>query len=335
MSPPLHLVRFGIDAQKLYAFARRSRAAAAGDFDDGYAVHALLAALFDHGAAEDARVAPTPFRVLEPTHRTLDVLGYAGLDHHALANRAAAFADPLAWGVCDLEGMASKPMPSTFEAGTRLGFSVRVCPVRRIAKRGPMTSNRAEVDAFLAQSWEVGDRNVPLDRGEVYRAWLAEELAKEGAATLVEASLGSFQLGRLHRRTHGDNRKGHRTQRPDVTFDGVLQVGDPAAFMRRLARGVGRHRAFGFGMLLLRPAGRGRWVPTARAGRRKKRRRRRAAASCAAASGSRRRGFPSRTGTGCSGSRAASSTSTRARCGSAAQASWISIRATMPSRTSS
>jgi len=252
MSPPLHLVRLGLDAQKLYAFARRSRAAAR-EFDDGYAIHALFAALFDHHAPEDARVAPKPFHVVDPEHRTLSVLGYSALDHHALSERARTFADPLAWGVCDLDGMASKPMPSAFEAGMRLGFAVRVCPIRRVAKRGPMLRERAEVDAFLAKSWEVGP-DVRLERQDVYRAWLDEELGKAGADKVLDATMTSFKLGRLHRRTQGEERKGHRTARPDVTFEGVLEVGDPAAFAGRLARGVGRHRAFGFGMLLLRPA---------------------------------------------------------------------------------
>ncbi len=252
MSAALHLIRLGIDAQKLYAFARRS-GAASRDFDDGYAVHAFLAALFDHGAAEDARVAPKPFHIVDPSHRNLQVLGYAALDHRALAERAKTFADPFAWDACDLDAMVSKPMPSLFEPGARLGFAVRACPIRRITKRGPMTRDRAEVDAFLARSWEVGP-DVPLDRGEVYRAWLEEELTKEGAAKLVESSLSSFRLGRFNRRTHQDERKGHRTDRPDASFEGVLEVADPVAFSRRLARGVGRHRAFGFGMLRLRPA---------------------------------------------------------------------------------
>ena len=77
MTAPVHLVRLGIDAQKLYGFARRSLAAGARDFDEGYAVHALFAALFDHGAAADARVAPKPFCVNGAGTRQLDVLGYA------------------------------------------------------------------------------------------------------------------------------------------------------------------------------------------------------------------------------------------------------------------
>jgi CRISPR system Cascade subunit CasE len=252
MSAPLFLVRCTIDAQRLFAFARRSRAAAR-DYDVGYAVHALLAALFDHGAPSDACVAPRPFHILDEERRMLDVLGYAAVDHVVLSQRARTFADPVAWGACDLDGMTSKPMPAAMTSGTRLGFLVRACPTRRIAKRGPMTSDRAEVDAFLAKSWEVGP-DVELDRSEVYRAWLQEELAKEGAARLIEGSCAKFQLGRFLRRTQGDGRKGRITGGPDVTFEGVLEVADPVAWSRRLARGVGRHRAFGFGMVLLRPA---------------------------------------------------------------------------------
>lgn len=253
MSPSsIHLVRLAVDARKLYTFAHRSRATSR-EYDVGYALHALLAALFDHGAAEDARVAPRPFHIINPAATKLDVLGYAEIDAHALADRAKTIADPVAWGVCDLDDMVSKPMPSAFEAGKRLGFSVRVCPTRRIAKRGPMVRDRAEVDAFLAKSWEVGPE-VPLERQDVYRAWLDEELAKEGAAKVLDASLTNFQIGRFHRRTQGEGRKGHRTERPDATFEGELEIGDGGAFVRRLARGVGRHRSFGFGMLLLRPA---------------------------------------------------------------------------------
>jgi CRISPR system Cascade subunit CasE len=36
---------------------------------------------------------------------------------------------------------------------------------------------------------------------------------------------------------------------PDASFTGVLTVRDPEAFGRLLARGIGRHRKFGFGML--------------------------------------------------------------------------------------
>ena len=37
---------------------------------------------------------------------------------------------------------------------------------------------------------------------------------------------------------------------------GALTVTDPDAFAALLARGVGRHRAYGYGMILLRPPNR-------------------------------------------------------------------------------
>ncbi|WP_083761830.1 type I-E CRISPR-associated protein Cas6/Cse3/CasE [Alkalilimnicola ehrlichii MLHE-1] len=45
-----------------------------------------------------------------------------------------------------------------------------------------------------------------------------------------------------------------RLVRPDALVTGRLTVRDPDTFATLVARGVGRHRAFGFGMLLLRPA---------------------------------------------------------------------------------
>lgn len=250
MSTPVHLVRMSIDAQKLHGFARSSRATARAP-DAGYATHALLAALFDHGASPESRVAPKPFHVVDPSQRWFDVLGYSSLDHNALRDRAKAFADPLAWGVCDLEKLVSKPMPGAFEAGTRLGFSVRACPVRRIAKRGPMTSARAEVDVFLEQAWAAPDK--ALNREEIYVDWLKGQLTSGGAVQVHAARVTQLQLGRFLRRTQGDERHGHTSGRPDVTFAGTLEVVDPLAFSHLLARGVGRHRSFGFGMLLLCP----------------------------------------------------------------------------------
>ena len=48
-------------------------------------------------------------------------------------------------------------------------------------------------------------------------------------------------------------RPAQRVTGPDALFSGELTVHDPEGFAALIARGVGRHRAFGFGMLLLRP----------------------------------------------------------------------------------
>ena len=63
-----------------------------------------------------------------------------------------------------------------------------------------------------------------------------------------------FHLETLLRRTQGERRTARpRLRKPDVTMQGALTVRDPPQFDALLRRGVGRHRAFGFGMLLLRP----------------------------------------------------------------------------------
>lgn len=247
----LHLIKAGVDARRLYAFAKHARLPAR-DFDQGYAVHALFSALFDHGVDASEHVAPKPFFVHD-RGRVLEVLGYTSASGTELHERLRFFSDPRAHELGALVELASRPVPEPFVEGMRLGFSTRVCPVRRVAKRGRQQSERAEVDAFLARAWEVGD-GVVLEREEVYRGWLREELEKDGVASLVDAAMTGFTLMRSYRRTWGESRSGARVAHPDVRFEGTLEVKDGAKFRQRLARGLGRHRAFGFGMLLLRPA---------------------------------------------------------------------------------
>ena len=59
----------------------------------------------------------------------------------------------------------------------------------------------------------------------------------------------SFRRTRALRKRHARYSEG-----PDVVMRGVLTVTDPDAFSNLLAHGIGRHRAYGYGMLLLRPA---------------------------------------------------------------------------------
>jgi len=70
-------------------------------------------------------------------------------------------------------------------------------------------------------------------------------------------SIVGFRRVKVFRRDRG---KGHSNKRgiekPDVIFSGELVIRRPIEFGDLLKRGVGRHRAFGFGMLLLRPPGR-------------------------------------------------------------------------------
>jgi CRISPR system Cascade subunit CasE len=214
----------------------------AGKADDlGYVWHALLAAAF-------GPLAPKPFALVEHRHRPPALLGYGGHDAAALREQAALFALPDAAASLGVDGLASKAMPERFREGQRLGFSIRVRPVVR-TDRGNDRSAVRERDAYLhaidgrpAEAWP--------NRGTVYQEWLAAHLLR-GGVTLEVLSLEAVRRADVLRR--GRDRELRSSNGPDVTGLGVLQVNDPTLFAALLARGVGRHRAFGFGMLLLRP----------------------------------------------------------------------------------
>ncbi len=206
------------------------------DADLGYVLHAALAAAF-------GPMAPKPFALLHPPRREASILGYTTHAGAALRDQAAAFAEPEVYAMLGLDRIADKPMPDRFATGQRLGFGIRGRPVVRSDRDG----NRDRViekDVFL--------QSPPgSDRGGVYADWLARQLTA-GGARVLRVTLDSYRRTRVQRR--GSDRSLHLSEGPDANFSGMLEVTDADAFAHLLARGVGRHRAFGFGMLLLRPS---------------------------------------------------------------------------------
>jgi CRISPR system Cascade subunit CasE len=136
-----------------------------------------------------------------------------------------------------------------------LGFETRIRPVRRLIKPCGKFPKGAEIDAFLVEGLRRFPDGPPdeeterLRREKVYEQWLSERLG--GAADLEAARLSSFVR-------HRAARNGRAIEGPDAVVQGDLVIRDPALFAQRLAKGVGRHTAYGFGMLLIRPPGRAR-----------------------------------------------------------------------------
>jgi CRISPR system Cascade subunit CasE len=93
-------------------------------------------------------------------------------------------------------------------------------------------------------------------REALYLEWLSRAFGRDSAASLEAARLAGYRsIHVLRRPLRGAARSVALIEGPDATLEGSLRVGDPAAFAAMLARGVGRHAAFGFGMLLLAPPG--------------------------------------------------------------------------------
>jgi len=239
---PLHMLRAEFEQPALMRFADRTglnlRIA-----DGGYVLHAALRALFGDAA-------PSSFVVRDGRARRLTLFGYASCDHRELIDRARAMADPLAVAAIDLGSICSKPMPSEWRSGALYRFETRVCPVVRISGRMGGEKPR-EVDAFIHRCLRVGPDTF-VDRHEIYRQWLEREIGRGGAARMRDAQVARYQRQRLARsdRSGGEARL-RSCERPDATLKGAVEVASPEGFAALLRRGLGRHRAFGFGMLLL------------------------------------------------------------------------------------
>lgn len=276
----LHLHAFQPDLGRLMRLAARERLLPSGD-DPGYAVHAVLAATFGD-------LAPAPWALLQsnegggPRGR---LLAYSPHPLDTLLAHAGAFADPTFAAPLELPQAATKPMPASFASGTRLGFRVRLRPVSRTGKPlagHPSAAERGargqERDVYLARvaaaeralvmtgsapNAEPFEASAPVpSRAECYLEWLDGRLRSAGAELATvggvagrwAAQVDAFRFTRLFAR----DRSGPRTRAasadgPDALVTGTLVVTDSAAFGGGLARGIGRHRAFGFGMLLLTP----------------------------------------------------------------------------------
>lgn len=246
----LHLVRLPVHLNALATFAVANRAS---DDDGGYALHLALRRRFGEAG-------PQPFRLFADGPAVPHLLGYA-VDAAALDEAGALPATDAMLDAVFPAPAQLRSMPAQWRHGARYGFEVRVRPVVRFggrvraarAERAGAWQNRAgEVDAFVAACERAGE-GVPVDREAVYRDWLIARLAP--AAEVEAADLRLVRRVRTRRSTHGRPGSG-QVEGPEAVIAGTLIVSDPDGFARILERGVGRHVAFGFGMLLLSPPGR-------------------------------------------------------------------------------
>ena len=252
---PLYMIRADLDVKAFHRWAGSKGLIARNTFDPGYALHHLLVQSFG------CDLAPKPFRVLIPRpergrRRCGTLYGYAKCDAAALREAAATFACPLQSKVLPATRIESKPMPTTWQAGQRLGFEVLVRPVARPKERrlsthgGGIRRPGAETDVWQWEASQHPRGTMARSREEVYTEWLAAQLERRGGAELDKAAtwLQSFQRVRTVRK-----RRTHATEGPHAVLQGNLRINDADAFARLVAHGIGRHRAYGYGMILLRP----------------------------------------------------------------------------------
>ena len=234
----LHLISLSLNLRSLRQWAGARKFGT----DEGRALHHLLGETFGKGALQ-------PFRLMvAPGACSGTLYAYTLSDQESLQQTARETGLPDALEVCNPDRLRIKTMPETWREG-RLAFDLRARPVRRLLKPAGKFAKGAEVDAFLLEVLRRFPDGPPaqggIERETVYRHWLAERLARA-------ARLERVRSARLERSIV--QRGSKSLEGPDVTFHGELVITDATAFAKTLAAGVGRHTAYGYGMLLLRPA---------------------------------------------------------------------------------
>jgi CRISPR system Cascade subunit CasE len=265
----LYLIKLSIDPKAIAQCVEIHGLQLKKETDLGYAMHVYLTSLWGSDA-------PKPFRVetVRPGQDRITVLGYTAKSAETLKAEAQAFADPRVWAGVDWASFASKPMPIVLTRRI-MGFSVRVCPtIRRgdphVVGSPPGTrwnessggvpthedDAGAEVDVYLAWGQTDG-RYKGLSRESSYALWTRDWMERTyGSLITVESiDMVGFRLESVTRREPskgGEKRKEVTFRKPSALLTGTIQTNDSECFHRFLAHGVGRHRAFGFGMVLLR-----------------------------------------------------------------------------------
>ena len=145
--------------------------------------------------------------------------------------------------------------PSVLKSGTRLRFFVRANPVVRrqgYEDRADRKHRGRHIAVGSDRTQQAKRLGVPVDtiptREEQLLAWLQRKGA-EGGFDVAYATVGPNHDA-LVKRPGGDTPMTFTT----VDFDGILVVREPATFAATVANGIGRGKAFGFGLLSVKRA---------------------------------------------------------------------------------
>jgi CRISPR system Cascade subunit CasE len=153
-------------------------------------------------------------------------------------------------GMAGLLGVQSKPLAPTLAAGDRLAFRLRANPTvaRRVedAKRSPRSDVLMAAKKPFSPAQRTSAECVKA-MDQAARDWLETRAEGLGFHLPVEPEVGAY-------RQHVLQKPGRRDaiQFSSVDYEGLLEVTDPGRLVETLTRGVGRAKAFGCGLMLLR-----------------------------------------------------------------------------------
>ncbi len=194
------------------------------DFRDEYSIHQALWRVFPEDADKDR-----------------DFLYRLDMEHgrpriYMVSARAPKSNAP----VWDVQTRSYAPK---LKVGQRLGFSLRANPV--VARDGKRHDVVMDAKRKLRQSGQPIPPQAVLaqEAGQIWLEARQERLGMCLESVLVEG----------HQVQNFRKKKGRSIRLATCDFQGVLRVQDPDCLRQVLEKGVGRARAFGCGLLLVRP----------------------------------------------------------------------------------
>lgn len=197
-------------------------------YDVGYLAHAF----FRYSMGDDG---PQPFRI-EIEEGSLFVEGVVAKSEEALKRSISREREAF-------EEIRTSPVRS-FDAGEDVSLNVRLCPVSRNSESG----KPVETDVFLTmlRRAEAASEVAPK-RFRVYQDWTASRFGK--ALQVSRVQIKTFTEVRPCRRGNPGHvgSPGAIGWRPVVDAFVAGTVTDQEAFSEVLRKGIGRHKAFGFG----------------------------------------------------------------------------------------
>jgi len=143
----------------------------------------------------------------------------------------------------------TRPYAPVVRAGERYGFALRVNPTTAISQPDRKPSLR--VDVLMRAKHDRGAPLSPEERETVALNWLEQKIQRNGA-TLDRPYCQVLDYSQIH-----PPRK-NRHQKATISVidtEGVLTVTAPDLLTKALIGGIGHGKAFGLGLLLLRPLG--------------------------------------------------------------------------------
>lgn len=153
--------------------------------------------------------------------------------------------------------LRSRPYAPQVRVGGRYGFSLCANPTVAVSRPDRARSHRADVLMNAKMRAKAEGKPFTLqDQRDAAQAWLLGREDRLGVrfdrAAQDDEDFGGVQVGRVDRVDLSRPGAAKRANLTAVDYLGVLTVVDPERLLPVLTGGVGRGKAFGLGLMLLR-----------------------------------------------------------------------------------